>query len=97
MTRIFALLLSTALLEEHRMLIHKLSAIVTRIQLYAPLAKTIAFTAEADKFRSYASAWRDRWNSAMELFKAGGDNAASGVPYPTDFQVVNRVRIAAAQ
>jgi hypothetical protein len=29
-------------------------------------------TTEADRFRNYASAWRDRWNSVMELFMAGG-------------------------
>src|SRR5256885_16874398 len=38
---------------------------------------TRAFTAEADKFGNYASAWRDRWNSLMELFMAGGQLAAS--------------------
>jgi hypothetical protein len=50
--------------------------------LYASHAKTAAFTAETDKFRNYASAWRDRWNSVMELFMAGGDYAASEVPFP---------------
>ena len=41
------------------------TSIVALITEYAPLAKTAAFTAEADKFRNYASAWRDRWNSIM--------------------------------
>lgn len=61
------------------------TAIVTLIKAYAPLARTPAFTTEADKFRNYASAWRDRWNSVMELFMAGGNYAASKVPFPTGF------------
>jgi hypothetical protein len=61
------------------------TAIVTLIKVYAPLAKTAAFVTEADKFRNYASAWRDRWNSVMELFMAGGNYAASGVPFPDKF------------
>jgi len=61
------------------------TAIVTLIKAYAPQATTPAFTTEADKFRNYASAWRDRWNSVMELFMAGGNYAASEVPFPTGF------------
>jgi hypothetical protein len=58
---------------------------VTLIKAYAPQAKTAAFVPEGDKFRNYASAWRDRWNSVMELFMAGGNYAAAGVPFPKDF------------
>jgi hypothetical protein len=58
------------------------TAIVTLIKAYAPQAKTPRFAAEGDKFRNYASAWRDRWNSVMELFMAGGNYAAAGVPFP---------------
>jgi hypothetical protein len=47
------------------------TAIVTLINAYAWHAKTPAFTSEGDKFRNYASAWRDRWNSVMEIFMAG--------------------------
>jgi hypothetical protein len=61
------------------------TAIVTLIKAYAPHAKTAAFQVEADKFRNYASAWRDRWNSVMELFMAGGNYAASEVPFPEGF------------
>jgi hypothetical protein len=43
-------------------------AIVTLVTTYAPYAKTSAFKTEAEKFRNYAAAWRDRWNSVMELF-----------------------------
>ncbi len=61
------------------------TAIVTLIKAYAPHAKTASFVIEGDRFRNYASAWRDRWNSVMELFMAGGNYAVSGVPFPDGF------------
>ena len=73
------------------------TAIVTLIKVYSPHAKTPAFTAEADKFRSYSSAWRDRWNSVMELFMAGGNYAASEVPFPKGFPDAVQTEIAAAK
>ncbi len=73
------------------------TAIVTLIKAYAPHAKTSAFTAEADKFRNYASAWRDRWNSVMELFMAGGSYPASGVPFPAGFASAVQAEISAAR
>jgi hypothetical protein len=73
------------------------TAIVTLIKAYAPSAKTPGFGAEADKFRNYASAWRDRWNSVMELFMAGGNYAASGVPYPAQFEAAVNAEITAAK
>jgi hypothetical protein len=73
------------------------TAIVTLIKAYAPDAKTAAFTAESDKFRNYASAWRDRWNSVMEIFMAGGNYAASGVPFPAGFPAAVDAEIAAAK
>ncbi len=56
--------------------------IATLLAAYAPRAKTAVFAAEAKKFNSYAAAWRDRWNSVIELFMAGGDFPASSVSYP---------------
>jgi hypothetical protein len=73
------------------------TAIVTLIKAYSPYAKTPAFTAEADKFRNYAAAWRDRCNSLMEFFMAGGNYAASGVPRPNGFQDAVKAEIAAAR
>jgi hypothetical protein len=61
------------------------SAIVTLIGAYSPQAKTAAFSVEAEKFQHYAIAWRDRWNSVMELFMAGGNYPAAEVPYPREF------------
>jgi hypothetical protein len=72
------------------------TAIVTLIKAYEAHAKSVAFTSEADKFRDYSSAWRDRWNSLMELFMAGGNYAASGVPFPKDFVQAVNSEIAAA-
>jgi hypothetical protein len=71
------------------------TAIVALIKAYAPRAKTRAFTAEADKFRNYASAWRDRWNSVMELFMAGGNYPVSGVPFPNGFPEAVQAEISA--
>ncbi len=73
------------------------TGIVTLIKAYSPRAKTPAFTTEADKFRYYASAWRDRWNSVMELFMAGGNYAASGVPFPNGFPAAVDAEITAAK
>ncbi len=70
------------------------TAIVTLIKAYSPHAKTLAFNVEADKFRNYASAWRDRWNSVMELFMAGGNYAASEVPFPAGFPAAVQAEIA---
>jgi len=67
------------------------------IKAYAPQAKTPAFTSEGDKFRNYASAWCDRWNSVMGLFMAGGNYAASGVPFPNGFAAAVEAEIAAAK
>jgi hypothetical protein len=73
------------------------TAIVTLIKAYAPHAKTSVFTTEADKFRNYASAWHDRWNSVMELFMAGGSYAASGMPFPNGFPAAVDAEIASAK
>lgn len=73
------------------------TVIVTLLKAYAPQAKTAAFVAEGDKFRNYASAWRDRWNSVMELFMAGGGYAVSGVAFPNDFPAALDAEIAAAK
>ena len=72
------------------------TAIVALIKAYAPRVKTAALTTEADKFRTYASAWRDRWNSMMELFMAGGNYPASGIPFPAHFPEAVQAEIAAA-
>lgn len=61
------------------------SAIVALLNVYSPHAKTAAFSAEGARFGRYAIAWRDRWNSVMELFMAGGNYPAAEVPFPREF------------
>jgi hypothetical protein len=73
------------------------TAIVTLLNAYAPHAKTAAFSTEANKFRTYAIAWRDRWNSVMELFMAGGNYPAASVPFPSGFAPAVQAEIAAAR
>jgi hypothetical protein len=73
------------------------TAIVTLIKAHTPEAKAPAFVPEGDKFRNYASAWRDRWNAVMELFMAGGNYAASEVPFPKEFPEAVQAEIAAAK
>jgi hypothetical protein len=55
------------------------SAIVTLIKSIEMTAKNSAFRLEADQLCNDASAWRDRWNSVMEVGMAGGN---CGVPFP---------------
>jgi hypothetical protein len=62
-----------------------------------PQAKTPAFTSEATKFRNYAVAWRDRWNSIMELFMAGGNYPAAGPAFPKEFAAAVQAEIAATR
>jgi hypothetical protein len=78
-------------------LVENNTAIVTLLKAYSPQSKTPVFTAETDKFRNYAAAWRDRWNGMMELFMAGGNYAASGVPFPGGFPDAVKAEIAAAR
>jgi len=73
------------------------TAIVTLIKAYAPLSKTPAFMIEAERFRNYASVWRDRWNSVMELFMAGGKYTAAEITLPTGFRGAVNAEIAAAK
>jgi hypothetical protein len=73
------------------------TAIVTLIKSYAPLAVAPTFVVEGDRFRNYASAWRDRWNSVMELFMAGGSYAAADVPFPEAFPSAVAAEMAVAK
>jgi len=73
------------------------TAMVTLLKAYLPQAKTPAFVAEADKFRNYVAAWRDRWNGVMELFMAGGNYVASDVPSPRGFPDALKAEIDAAR
>jgi hypothetical protein len=73
------------------------TTIVALINAYLPQAKTRTFTAEANKFRDYAIAWRDRWNSVMELFMAGGNYPAAGQAFPNKFAAAVQAEIEASR
>jgi len=73
------------------------TVIVTLIKAYTPQAKTPAFLVEADKFLNYAIAWRDRWNSVMELFMSGGNYPVAGVQFPNGFPGAVQAEIATAR
>ena len=72
-------------------------AILALINVYSSHAKTAVFSTEVDKFRRHAIAWRDRWNSVMELFMAGGNYPAAEVPFPKTFSSAVQTEIEAAQ
>jgi hypothetical protein len=71
------------------------TALIALLAAYTPHARTSAFAPAADRFRTYAVAWCDRWNSVMELFMAGGDYPTAGVPFPDSFSEAVRAEIAA--
>jgi hypothetical protein len=73
------------------------TTLVALISVYSSHARTPAFTLGANKFRNYAVAWRDRWNSVMELFMAGGSYPAAGPAFPSDFAAVVQTEIAASR
>jgi hypothetical protein len=73
------------------------TAIVTLIETYAPSARSAAFVSEGDKFRNYASALRDRWDSVMEIFMGGGNYAVTEVPFPQGFASAVQREVAAAK
>jgi len=73
------------------------TTLVALVTAYLPYAKSSTFTAEANKFRNYAIAWRDRWNSVMELFMAGGNYPAAGPPFPKEFAAATQAEIAAVR
>ena len=62
------------------------AALLTLVDLVEPKAKTPGFKTEAKKFRTYALAWTDRWNSVMETFMAGGNYPTAEVPFPRSFE-----------
>lgn len=70
-------------------------AIIALVDVYSLHAKSAAFSAESEKFRRYAIAWRDRWNSVMELFMAGGNYAVAEVPFPKEFSAVIQAEMSA--
>jgi len=69
--------------------------IATLAEVYAPVAKTPEFKAQASKFRDYASAWNDRQNLIMQVFMAGGNLPPPSAPYPTGFDGAVKAEVGA--
>ncbi len=72
------------------------AAVATLLTAYAPHARRAEFIAESQAFRNYARAWRERWNSVMDVYMSGGSFPAPGVPFPTHFAAAVRAEIDAA-
>jgi hypothetical protein len=62
---------------------------------YLAHASSAGFRTEAQRFQRYAIAWRDRWNSVMELFMAGGNYPVAEVQFPREFAAAVKLEIAA--
>ena len=73
------------------------SAILALINAYSPHATSPAFSQEAGKFARYAIAWRDRWNSVMETFMAGGNYPVAEIPFPKELATAVDAEIAAVR
>lgn len=72
-------------------------AIVTLLTAYAPQARTPGLAAAADKFRKDAALWRERWNTTMELFMAGGNMLETEIPLPAGLLDAVKVEQTAAR
>ena len=73
------------------------AALLTLVELVEPKSKTTGFKAESKKFRTYALAWTDRWNSVMETFMAGGNYPAAEVPFPKSFEEAVKAELEASR
>jgi hypothetical protein len=71
------------------------TALLALIGVYSADAKTPEFKAQSDQFRRYAIAWKDRWNSIMELFMSGGNYPAAEIRSPAGFLHAVQAEIAA--
>ncbi len=72
------------------------AALVVLLEMHEPQAQSEAFKRESKRFRRYAAAWLDRWNSVMEVFMLGGNYPSMEVPYPTGFDEALAIEAAEA-
>jgi hypothetical protein len=56
-------------------------AIVTLLSAYAPQARTTGLAIATERFRKDTALWRERWNTTMELFMAGGNMPETEIPF----------------
>ena len=75
-------------------LVNNNTMILAYLSKYASHARTPAFKVAADQFRDYAISFRDRWQSAFEIFMAGGNLPVAGPGFPAGFkdQVMAEIR-----
>lgn len=73
------------------------TVIVALLSAYAPRARTRGFRAAADKFRDYASSFRDRWHSVFEIFMAGGNLPRTGPAFPAELAEAVSAEITSAR
>lgn len=71
------------------------AALTALLVAHGPAAKTADFGTQAEAFRDYASAWRDRWNSLTELLMAGGSYPVMEPAPPASMLEMLRAELAA--
>jgi hypothetical protein len=87
---------SSAAMKEHLdALAENDAGLVALIDAYVTRAENPEFRRQSEEFRRYAIAWRDRWNSILELFMNGGSYPAAEISPPPDFLRAVQVELAA--
>ena len=71
------------------------AAIVVLARACETGASAPEFRTDTARYAKFASTWRDRWNSIMELFMAGGDLPVTAVPFPDSFPATVEAELAA--
>lgn len=61
------------------------TVIIALLSRYRAHARTPAFNAAAEQYRSYAISFRERWQSVFAVFMAGGNLPAAGPEYQEQF------------
>lgn len=73
------------------------SEILALLSIYAPHARTSEFKLMSEKFRDYAIRFRDRWQSVLEIYMAGGSLPAANPALPGDLAGAIQTEISAAR
>jgi len=70
------------------------TAILILLSAYAPHARTSEFRFQTERFRDFALSFRDRWQSAFEIFMAGGTLASAAPPFPAALPIALQAEFA---
>jgi hypothetical protein len=65
-------------------LVNNNTAVLALLSTYSTHARTTMFKISADRFRDYSISLRDRWQSVLEIFMAGGALPSDSPAFPTD-------------